>query len=309
MTRTLHVIDQPTEVGEALILRLSVDSARDDARHNADAKHAWLLIGGEAIRDAAYAAGLDDSDFCLVPRPAGLHLLFPQANRQARERMGRARRVVCWTEGAAEIASLLGCAKVTRRCEQATLCSFAKRLIDAASDNTATIASHQRAPLRERWAVNEDSLVVALLSDHFDSVDSSAALLAMVFTHEVLRAGQSERSDVRLLCHPHAKRRIDAATLSEQLHFPDLLVQDAGLSAPWSVLAGCDVALAPDPGAAGLSLLWANAMGVPIVAPVDGRQPGLSELQQVVASRSCSPKHLAHTLTQWIQSKTFAHAE
>ena len=308
MIRCLHVIDQPTVVGEALTLRLSVDAAHEESRHNAEARHAWLLIGGEATRDAAYAAGLTDEQFCLSPMPRGLHRLMPRSMHKAEQLMSQAHRVVCWTEGASEVASLLGCAKVARRCEQAALTPFAKHLIDTTCDRDVSSKAANRAAIRERWGVDDDTIVIALLADRVDAIDSSAALLATVFTHEVLRASDSPSSDVRLLCHPDAWRRIDAATLSEQLHFPELLMQDAGLSAPWSVLAGCDVALAPKPSEAGLSILWANAMGVPVVAAPDARLPLLSELEQVLLASSGSPRHLANALTQWVQSHQAACA-
>lgn len=299
MIRTLHVIDQPGETGEALVLRLSVDAARKE-RQGEREQHAWLLFGGEATRDAARAAGLGDDQYCLSPRPTGLHRLLPIALAQPKRLMHQAHRVMCWTEGAAQVASMLGCAHVVRRCADATLSPFAKRVIEHAYDDE--MQAEMRESLRQRWGVDDGTVVVTLLADHLDAIDSSAAMLAMVFTYEALRALQPDMADVRLLCHPLAERRGEAALFGELLHLPDLLMQDAGVVMPWSVLPGCDMALAPMPVEAGLSILWANTMGVPVITPSDMRLPMLRELEHIVTARSAKPKDLADALTNWVSA-------
>ena len=55
MTRTLHVIEQAGETAQAVVLKLSVDAVRHEAQSDDD-QHAWLLFGGEPMRDAIAGA-------------------------------------------------------------------------------------------------------------------------------------------------------------------------------------------------------------------------------------------------------------
>lgn len=302
MSRTLHVIDQPGDAAEAVVLRLSVDAARLETQCDRD-QHAWLLFGGEATRDAARAVGLRDDLYRLLPKPAGLHRLMPAGLAAPKRLMGHANRVVCWTEGASQIASLLGCAHVVRRIADATLCHFSQSMIMQANADVASQASDRDA-LREQWGIDVDTTVVALLGDRVDRIDASAALMAVVLTHEALRASQPDHAEVRLLCHPLTRRRADAALFGELLSLDRLLIQDAQVGMPWSVLAGCDAALAPIPTEAGLSILWADAMKVPVVTPSDRLLPLLDELEHIFPSRSSKPKELADALTNWAQSQS-----
>lgn len=302
MIRTLHVIDQVGETAQAVVLRLSVDAARLEKQGDAH-QHAWLLFGGQATRDAARAIGLRDEQFRLLPRPTGLHRVIPPALALPKRLMSQAHRVVCWTEGAAQIASMIGCAHVVRRVDDATLCPFAKSIITQVHDGAAASVIEDRNSLRERWGVEPGTMVVALLGDRFDEVDTSAALMAVVLTYEALRALQPEQAEVRLLCHPLAKRRTDAALFGELLSLDQLMIQDAQVAMPWSVLAGCDVALAPVPSEAELSMLWADAMGVPVVTPGDRRLPMLESLEHLIISRSSEPKDLADALTNWARAQ------
>lgn len=302
MSRTLHVIDQVGETAQAVVLRLSVDAARFETHGNTD-QHAWLLFGGEATRHAARAIGLRDEQFRLLPKPTGLHRLLPPALATPKRLMTQAHRVVCWTEGATQIASLLGCAHVVRRVDDATLCPFAKRIITQAHGEAGASQASGRQALRKRWGVEPGATVIALLGDRFDEVDVGAAMMTMVLMHDALCPLQPDRAAVRLLCHPLAKRRGEAAVFSELRGVEALFVQDAQVAMPWSVLAGCDVAIAPVPSEAGLSTLWASEMGVPVVTPSDRRLPMLESLEHLIISRSSEPKDLADALTNWSRAQ------
>ncbi|MEO0474840.1 MAG: hypothetical protein AAF085_02555 [Planctomycetota bacterium] len=301
MSRTLHVIDQPGEIAEAAVLRLSVDAAQQATSDQAT-QHAWLLFGGEATRDAADEVGLSEQQFRLLPRPVGVHKLLPAALAVPRRLINTAHRVVCWTEGAAQIISLLGCSHVVRRVEHATLCPFAKGLIDQ-SEVLRDANNYDRESRRERWGVAEDTTVVALIGDRFDHVDASAAMMMIALTHEALNAVHPERADVRVLCHPLTHQRAEATEFSSLLSIDHHMIQDEAVARPWSVLNACDAALAPMPSDSGLAILWAEAMGLPFIAPSDPRLPMLDELQHRIPARSSKPSDLADALTNWVQSR------
>ncbi len=301
MTRTLHVIDQPGPVAQAAVLKLSIDSARLDPATQTD-QHAWLLFGGQPTRDAARTLGLRDEQFRLMPKPVGLHKLIPAALAKPKQRMAQAHRVVCWTEGATQIASLLGCAQVVRQINHATRCPFAQHIITQAHQDADRPTPIDRDAQRKQWGVEEDTIVVALLGDRFDQIDTSAAMMAMALTQEALHAVQPDRADVRLLCHPLAKCRADAAELCRLLSVDHLLIQDEAIAMPWSMLHACDVALTPMPSEAGLSMLWAQAMGLPVITPVNDRPPMIESLEHAVPARSSKPRDLADALTQWART-------
>lgn len=296
MSRTLYVIDQAGAVAPATTLRLSVDAARSDTQGKAD-QHAWLLFGGEPMRDAANAVGLHEDQYQFVAKPMGLQKLLPQFLAKPRQLMQQAHRVVCWTEGAAQIASLLGCAHVVRRINDATRSVLAERLIGQAHPDFSS-GHPDREALRQQWGVNTDTLVIVLLGDRLDKLDARVAMMAMALTHEALRAGQPDHADVRLLCHPLTNRRGEASVFGELLHLEHLLIQDERTVMPWSVLPGCEIGLAPTPDQAGLSMAWAKAVGVPVIAP--------GPLDHAVQARSDQPKDLAHALTRWMQARAAA---
>ena len=298
MTRTLHIIDQPGDIAEAAVLRFSVDAARVETQ-SGNERHAWLLFGGEATRDAARAVGLRDEQACLYPMPQGLRKRLSAALAKPRQLLDQAQRVVCWTEGSAQIASLIGCAHAVRRVHDAKLSRSAQRIISQVSRDSPASSSADRAKLRERWGVDAGTRVIALIGDRFDRIDTSDAMMTIALTQEALRATLPDRADVRLLCHPLAKRRPEASELSELLSFDCHLIQDEAVAMPWSVLAACDAALCPQPEEAGLSLLWAEAMGVPVLAPSAKRLPLLSELCHVTPTRSPKPSDMADALTHW----------
>eukprot|EP00752_Nemacystus_decipiens_P013554 g12012.t1 len=275
----------------AAVLKLSFDSVRFGQRGIQD-QHAWLLFGGEALRDAARGVGLRDDQYRLLPAPTGLHRLLAPALTTPKRLMQQAHRVVCWTEGAAAIASTMGCAQVVRRIAETTRCDFAQRIIGHAHADAQASMGSLRQELRQRWGVEPGTKVVALLGDLLTSIDTSAAVMTLALTHEALQAIAPEHADIRLLYHPHAKRRSESALFSEQLDLQHLIFQDAEVLMPWSVLPGCDATLALAPEESGLSILWALALGVPVVMPGES-SPG------TLPTRSSKPSDLADALTDW----------
>ena len=300
MSRTLHVIDQPGQTAEVVVLRLSLDAARQDTSH----QHAWLLFGGEPTRDAARAVGLRDEQYCLVPKPTGLQKHLPLSLARPRSILNQAHRVVCWTEGATQIVSLLGCANVVRRVEQAGLTEYARQIIVQAHQEQEIDEQPDRQALREKWGVERDTTVVAMIGDRFEGLDASAAMTTIILTHEALLAIDPDHSDVRLLCHPLMKGRIEAVELISLMGLGHLLIQDASVSAPWSMLSACDSALVLKPADAGLSMLWADACGVPIFTPQNDQAPMLSSLSSIVRTRRAKPSDMADTITQWLRNST-----
>ena len=311
MARVLHLLDEQADESAALALRLSADAARIDPQPHD--RHAWLLLGGESMRHAASAAGIDPACVRQMPRPSGLRKILPGANRALKALINQADRVECWTIGAATLAAQLGCPHARPRLGQATLCGFARGMIQEAVLNPPPLREgpgegaelqsgcmQRRAELRKRWGVEPDTIVVALLADHPARVDAREAMMAVALTFETLAAAKVEQGDVRLLCHPLCKRRSQGNDLADQLSQPQLVLQDAGLLSPWRTLAGCDLAIAPQPRHAGLSILWASALGLPVIAGPEPCLPMLDQMSQVSLVPGSDAKHMAHRLTTWV---------
>lgn len=298
MSRTLHVIDQAGQVAPATVLRLSVDEARYGSQGTGN-QHAWLLIGGEPMRDAADAVGLCDRRYQLIARPTGFQKRLPHALAKPRQLVQQAHRVLCWTEGAAEMVSRFSGAHAVRRINDAARCPLAAGLIEQAQQDLSTQPGEREA-LRQQWGVEPGTVVVALLSDRLDQLDASAAVMTVNLTDEALRASQPEHAGVRLLCHPLTKRRDQASVFSELLHVEHLMIQEGRTLTPWSVMPGSDLALAPMPSEAGLSILWAMAMGVPVMTP--------GPSQGTLSARSSKPSDLADALTQWAIARALSTA-
>ena len=302
MTRTLHVIDQSGPAAQTPALRLSIDIARQGP---AGDLHAWLLVGGEPMMHAAHALGLDETQYQLVQPQRGLQAVLPGATRSIARRMDEADRVECWTQGAAELAALVGCAHATPRYAQLTDLTLARGVIEAcAAARPAMQAQQQRDAIRQRWGVGPQQIVMALLADRPDRVDAREPILAMAFTFEMMRTCKSERADVRLLCHPLARRRYDGVQLAELMTFPDMLLQDPALSEPWRILQACDIALAPEPEHAPLSILWASALGLTVVAAATPTMPALGGLPNVLLAESGVGKHMARVMTRWAMDQS-----
>ncbi|MEM7228179.1 MAG: glycosyltransferase [Planctomycetota bacterium] len=148
-----------------------------------------------------------------------------------------------------------------------------------------TIDSAGRDELRDRWGVDDDTMVVGLLSEPVNWADAHAAM------HMVMRVAVTGRR-VRLLLHPTAYRRAEAEWLVRSFGDTDLMIIDDEAAEPWRVVNGLDTALLlggpmnmmdlrgaetpwsfflgggrrmrPMPGI--MPLLWAMASGKPVIA-------------------------------------------
>jgi|GEM_PF-2262676 len=301
MTRVLHLIDQGASVGPAPVLRLTADFARFESAP--EDQHAWLLLGGQPIHDSALAAGIEPNRMRILPLPRGFRRLVPGADRALREVLLSADRLMCWTPFAMQVAAEVGCDRAEPRFGQATLCAYAHQLIDRAAPEAFDAVEVSRAELRDQWGATERTRVIALLADQPEQVDVQRALLAAAFTHEALTAHEGWKIDVQLICHPRTAGLRSATELCSLMHVPQIIQQDARTIEPWSVLYGCDLAVAPDPLHAGLSILWAHAAGLPVIASPQPRLPHMVELDRLTIAQTDQAKHLAHLLTQWITAR------
>ncbi|MBB6428696.1 hypothetical protein [Algisphaera agarilytica] len=127
-------------------------------------------------------------------------------------------------------------------------------------EQAGAMLQHDRASLRERWGVDDEMPVVALLSD-----PPTAAQAPSMMTGLNLVSLAADRP-LRLLVHPEQHGRSRTQTLLDRYGEPDRFIQDTQIATPWAVLRGCDaVMLSEQP--APLSVRYALAAGLPVVAP------------------------------------------
>jgi len=128
-------------------------------------------------------------------------------------------------------------------------------------------APADRERLRRGWGIDNDTPVVALLSDPAPVADAWTAALVV----SLVRTASGRR--VRLLVHPLQHRRARAQDHLDRGPDADLFVQDARLAHPESVLAGCDALLFVNPRAGtaarpdSAAARHAVAAGLPVAAP------------------------------------------
>ncbi len=154
-----------------------------------------------------------------------------------------------------------------------------------------------RSALRAQWgAASDHNKVMALLGDPIESSDALAAGMAVIMADDS-RATAGQR--LRLLVHPDQANRLRLQTMVRRLGQRQRVIQDAGLARPWSVLPGCDLALALGLQGGGLSLLWAMSAGVPIVGEATYAVSEIVEDHHsaLLAQPDC-PKHVAWRITQ-----------
>jgi hypothetical protein len=126
------------------------------------------------------------------------------------------------------------------------------------------IPHQQRGAIRQRWGIESDDVkVFTLLADPLTEGDVLYAARAMMLAADSYPPGAQR---LRLLVHPDHKRRTMTQRLLHDLGREDWLIIDEAAACPWNVLPGCDIALATGPSSGNLSLLWAMAANVPIIA-------------------------------------------
>lgn len=252
----------------------------------------WLL-GSTPLRESAEAAGLRDARFIGVPAGSAKWGVF--ALRQALRDVDPGRELHTWSLSCLVAIKRLGRTSSTvmhmltpptpeelkqmRRLDRPTLRwrvvgawlhdyliaqgftpERVEREVLPTFDEAAARLQHDRVTLRQRWGVNDDTPIVALLSDPPLAANAAPMMVAIN-----LISTAADRP-MRMLVHPEQAGRARAQTLLDRYGQPERFIQDAGLAAPWSVLRGCDaVMLTQEP--APLSARYAVAAGLPIVAP------------------------------------------
>ena len=136
----------------------------------------------------------------------------------------------------------------------------------------------ERSALRKGWgiepALDRRTRVLALCSDPPGQADALEPLMAVILANQLT---EGRGVHLRLLVHPDQRQRAQAQSLLRQADRERYLICDPRLESPWSVLPGCDGAIALDEpaslrnltgeptGAGGLSLLWAMASNLTLL--------------------------------------------
>jgi glycosyltransferase involved in cell wall biosynthesis len=151
--------------------------------------------------------------------------------------------------------------------------------------NVESVERIERETLRHRWAVEEQTFVIGLLSEPTCWADARIAV-------DVLGRVRATGRPVRLLVHDTATRRLEAQRWAQSLGWDELVIVDDEVAEPWRVVSGLDAALLiggelnrmdlsdagspfavltgggrrlrPMPGI--MPLLWACSAGVPVIA-------------------------------------------
>ena len=154
------------------------------------------------------------------------------------------------------------------------------------------LAIDQRELNRQRWGIQGDTRVVALL----DNASRQASAREAANVAYLVQAG-AQRS-VRLLVHPKQFQRAEMQQVLEGLGNPNIMIQDPVLATPWAVLPSVDAALLLDRDAP-LATMWAMASEVPVVAPdTPANRELLEPYPHAAYAPSARGKQLAHTLQQ-----------
>lgn len=292
--RVLHLIDAAGPQATATTAALLGDAL---GRLPNVEQHA-LLLGGAALGRAAARAGLERCR--RLPVPAGRAWLGAAALRRAVTGLRPFDLVHCWSIGSLSAAVLLwgdtprlltlttvprpravrwlrvltahGAGRtvllpisgvIRRALLGGGIAPSAVHVLRPGLD-FSRIDRAARDTWRAAWGItSERTWVVALLSDPPQSGDALVAAMAV----GLAGAPAADPADrFRLLLCPDQRWGLRARRIHEGIACGASLETEPLLAAPWKVLAGCDACLAIGPDAGGLSMLWAMAANVPIVA-------------------------------------------
>lgn len=288
MTRVLHLLTGDDAPQSATLAALIADTTRHEP-----GEHHTLLLGGQALRDAALWADLQP--FTLLPQPTALTRLMLPMNRGLMRLIREADRVDCWSPKAAEVARIAGAPARQSRFAAAALLELAQAQTDA-----VRLERCDRASARAGWGVADNNYVVALLDPALSRADASAVGMAMYMVQDVLDSqaagpapppgedgpggtGEPPRR-AYLLCHPGQRNRHDIEKTFALSGRRGLLIQSPALSAPWRVLPACDACISFRPGMSPTLLdHWASLAGLHRLA--DAQSP---------------PRQIAHAVSDWI---------
>ncbi len=298
-----------------------------------------MLLGGAGLRRSARQAGIDNAQS--MPVIAGKAWLSGSAGRRAIADMGRFDLIHCWSIGALSMAAMhlrgtprlltvtvqpprhaahwlrmiqtyapgqtivLPISNTIRRdLIRGGVAEQAIHVVRPALD-MARIEFADRRTLRDRWgAPDDETKIVALLGDPPHDPDALRAMMVVNFASD---SRAESPYPVRLLMHPDQRHRRRAREMAENLGHRDRYLIDAHIACPWRVLPGCDLALAIGKNAGGLSLLWAMAANIPIVADAS------YAVSEIVEDRHsallCKPDHppaAAHRIRRLIDDPQLA---
>lgn len=329
--RVLHLIDAASPQATATTLALLAESLGRLGR----GEQAVLLLGGDALTAAASAAGLPAANTVACSVPFGFAPLAWPAVR-CRPPMGDTFDLVhCWSLSSLALATLrwpgrariitltqtpspravrwlsamvasarraptvvLACsATIRRELLAGGMAPPAVHLLRPGIDMSRT-ASTDRQALRDSWGASDPrTRVVALLSDPPQDADTLAAGMAAGLASESYDGADDPA--ILLLVHPEQRHRRRMENLIRRAGRMRRLVQEPLLATPWSVLPACDLALTLGPSAGGLSLLWAMAANVPIVAEATyAVSEVVEDHHSALLTRPDQPKALACRITQ-----------
>ena len=292
--RILHLIDAGGPQASSTTLALLNASLRAPGEH----EQVLLLLGGRTLQRQGAEAGIEGAYHLGVP--SGRAWLGWPAVTRAVQRLGPFDLFHCWSISTLSWAALryrstprvatftLGpsrrAVKWLRVLSQAggapTVClpvsNTIRRELCAAGVNEsnvhvlrpgldfAMVDTDARAALRQRWGAGPDDVrVIALLCDPPTATEALGPLMAVSLAGDSIGAAVPS---VKLLVHPDQAHRRHAQRIFSRVGDGRRLLMDSQIACPWRVLPGCDYALAAGPNAGGLSLLWAMAANVPIVA-------------------------------------------
>lgn len=135
------------------------------------------------------------------------------------------------------------------------------------------VSKVNRSAVRESWGLpvgtpaDRTSHVIALLADPPHAHDALFSTLVCSIAGEIYGPRQPHSPHrVHVLAHPDLHRRINAQAMTREMGVAHMVICDERLARPWEVLPACDLALATGANAGGLSMLWAMASNIPIVA-------------------------------------------
>jgi len=166
------------------------------------------------------------------------------------------------------------------------------------------IAHNKREALRQAWEVAPGTVVVALLGDPIEVVNCITAYMTIGLANEGMNPGENR---LALVVHGMQKERIQSMIFARHLGQAEMVIVDDRIARPWDALPGCDIAMAIGDDAAGLSLLWAMAAGVPIVGEA---RPSICEMVEdhhsALLARPGVPRLISHRIAQIINDPQLA---
>ncbi len=163
------------------------------------------------------------------------------------------------------------------------------------------VAFCDRRRIRRRWGVDDQTRVLMVLSDPPARADAMGPALAAAL------ASAAEATDLRVVIHPHQHHRQRADRMMASSGHARLLLLEPEIVRPWRILPACDAALGFGPSAGGMSLLWAMAANVPIIAePTYAVSEIVEDRHSALLTRSSSPAGIARRIGQLLSDDHLA---